>query len=252
MPFKSPRSKALPWIVLAIAAATLPVPAAAQTQQKVQFAKGATSTRINGTIRGRNYIDYIVNARSGQQLSVSMTSKNTAAYFNLIEPGQTDVAFYVGSNSTPLNRFDGTIPSTGDMRVRVYLYRAAARRNEVANYRLSISIAGEGSEARPSGDALVAGTDFHATGDIPCTTAEGSSTRCAFGVRREGGGSGWVQLTRPNGAKRTVFFEQGKAIRFDESEADRAPFSARKEGDDTIVRIGAETYVIPDAIIFGG
>lgn len=249
---KSPRSKSLTWIALAIAAATLPVSAAAQTQQRVQFAKGATSARINGTIRGRNYVDHMINARSGQKLSVSMASKNTAAYFNLIAPGETDVAFYVGSNGMPLNRFDGIVPSPGDMRVRVYLYRAAARRNEVANYQLTISITDKASDAGPSGDALVSGTNFHATGDLPCTAAQSVSARCAFGVRREGGGSGWVQITRPNGAKRTIFFEQGKAVRFDESEADRAPFSARKEGDDTIVRVGAEAYVIPDAIIFGG
>lgn len=252
MRFRFPGYISLPLLALGIAAAMLPAPLAAQTQQKVQFAKGATSTRVNGTIRGRNYIDYIVNARSGQQLSVSMVSKNTAAYFNLIAPGETDVAFYVGSSGMPLNRFDGMVPSTGNMRVRVYLYRAAARRNEVANYQLTISITDKASLSVPSGDALVAGTDFHATGDIPCTTADGLSTRCAFGVRREGNGSGWVQVTRPNGAKRTIFFEKGKAIRFDESEADRAPFSARKEGDETIVQIGSETYVIPDAIIFGG
>jgi hypothetical protein len=252
MRFKPARSKTLAWLAIAIAATTLPAPIAAQSQQRVQFAKGATGTKIDGTIRGRNYVDYMLNARAGQRLSVSMTSKNTAAYFNLIAPGETDVAFYVGSNSTPLNRFDGIVPSTGDMRVRVYLYRAAARRNEVANYRLAISITGEAKQSGPPGDAMIPGTDYHARGEIPCTVGSGASSRCAFGVHREGGGSGWVQVTRPNGAMRTIFFEQGKAIRFDESEADRAPFSARREGDDTIVRIGDETYVIPDAVIFGG
>lgn len=240
------------YLTLGAAIAAMPATGIAQSQQRVQFANGATGKTINGSIRGRNYVDYIVRAGSGQDLSVSMSSDNSAAYFNLIAPGQTDVAFYVGSNSTPLNRFDGTVPSTGDMRVRVHLYRAAARRNEVANYSLTISITGEAKQSGPPGDAMIPGTDFHARGEIPCAVASGASGRCPFGVHREGGGSGWVQVTRPNGAMRTIFFEQGKAIRFDESEADRAPFSTTRQGDDTVVTIGDETYVIPDAVMFGG
>lgn len=226
------------------------LPAQARVQA-IHFRPGSTSTAIAGKVQGDQSVDYLLNARAGQKLSVSLTSSNRSVYFNLIAPGEKDVAFYVGSNSDELNRFQGSVPASGNTRVRVYLYRAAARRGEVATYRLNVSIKGSAKPNEPSGDALVAGTDFQATGNIDCTTPQGSS-QCPFGVHREGAGSGWVQITRPNGAKRAIFFEHGKPVRFDASEADNAAFSVARKGDNSVVRIRNETYVIPDAVISGG
>ena len=39
---------------------------------------------------------------------------------------------------------------------------------------------------------------------------------------------------------------------YDVSEADPGEFSASREDDTTIVRIGTERYEIPDAVIMGG
>jgi hypothetical protein len=102
-------------------------------------------------------------------------------------------------------------------------------------------------------DALVEGTSFHATGNVPCSMGGGQPAgSCPFGVTREGEGGGMVTVTKPDGRARVIFFEKGKAIGCDASEADPGAFSASREGDSTIVLIGTERYEIPDAVIMGG
>jgi len=75
---------------------------------------------------------------------------------------------------------------------------------------------------------------------------------CAFGVKREGQGNGMVEVTKPDGRKRVIFFEKGRATGYDASQADRSAFKASRQGDLTIVHIGNERYEIPDAVINGG
>jgi hypothetical protein len=112
-----------------------------------------------------------------------------------------------------------------------------------------------GSGAAPSSgrDAKVAGTGYHATGNIPCTMGGGQPTgQCPFGVKREGQGSGIVTVTKPDGRTRAIFFDGGRATGYDMSQADPGEFRASKQGDLNIIRIGPERYEIPDAVIFGG
>lgn len=229
-------------------------PASAQDEtrtERVRFARGESSATVEGTIRGYESVDYLLGAKAGQYMNVSMATDNAASYFNLIAPGETDVAFFVGSTSG--NQYEGTLPADGDYRVRVYLMRSAARRNETASYRLEMIISGAPAPAYGQGDALVPGTDYHATGMIRCSMGDGQPTgTCDFGVRREGGGDGMVTVTKPDGRTRTIFFEQGLATGYDASQADSAEFSARKESDLSIVRIGGERYEIPDGVIYGG
>ncbi|MGK7944724.1 MAG: hypothetical protein AB4058_09670 [Microcystaceae cyanobacterium] len=102
-------------------------------------------------------------------------------------------------------------------------------------------------------DAKVPGTNYHATGNIPCSMGNGQTTRnCPFGVTREGNGTANVTVTKPDGRKRIIFFESGNAIGADVSQADWGEFSASKDSDLFIIRIGKERYEIPDAVIFGG
>jgi hypothetical protein len=65
-------------------------------------------------------------------------SDNGANDFNIIAPGKADEAMFVGSSAG--NQFEGKLPASGDYKVRVYLMRSAARRNEIANYRLEMVI----------------------------------------------------------------------------------------------------------------
>jgi hypothetical protein len=220
--------------------------------ERVHFKPGATSAVVEGSIKGYAIVDYVVNAREGQQMNASLATKHGATYFNILAPGETEVAMFNGSTSE--NRYEGTLPKSGDYKLRVYMMRSAARREETANYRLEIAITGGGAHgSAPKADAKVAGTDFHATGNIPCSMGGGQPTgSCAFGVTREGSGSGMVTVTKPDGRKRVIFFEKGRATGYDKSQADTGEFRASRQGDLTIVQIGSERYEIPDAVIQGG
>lgn len=220
--------------------------------KRVQFERGATSAVVEGTIRGRETIDYLVRAGKGQVMNASLATKHGATYFNILAPGENEVAMFVGSVGE--NQYEGTLPAAGDYKLRVYMMRSAARRNEVAKYRLEIIVSGAAERTgAPASDAKVAGTKYHATGEVPCSMGGGQPTRsCPFGVVREGPGKGAVTITKPDGGSRTIFFEGGRATGYDRSQADADELSASRDGDLTIVRIGSERYEIPDAVIDGG
>ncbi|PSB19205.1 hypothetical protein C7B61_04220 [filamentous cyanobacterium CCP1] len=219
--------------------------------EQVQFEQNASSAVIEDTITGYETVDYVLNAQAGQSMNVSMATDNTANYFNILEPGETEVAIFNGSINE--NQYEGVLRESGNYTIRVYMMRSAARRNEVANYRLEMTIGDNSSGVSANqNDALVSGTNYNATGDIPCSIDVGQPTgSCPFGVTREGNGNGTVTVTMPDGRTRVIFFENGHAIGYDRSEADPGEFSAEKQGDLNIIRIGQERYEIPDAVIFG-
>jgi len=214
--------------------------------QRVQFAKGANSATVDGTIKGYQTVDYVLHASQGQSMNVSMATKNTATYFNILAPGETEVAFFNGSVSE--NQYEGQLPATGDYKVRVYMMRSAARRNEVANYRLEMIVSGP-AHGSASHDALVPGTGYHATAKIPCVAEPNKPmSQCDAGVKRAAGG-GTVHVTTPDGGSRVITFHDGKVSGSDAN----SPFKVERRDDWSIVRIGAvEVYEIPDAFVFGG
>jgi hypothetical protein len=225
--------------------------------ERVRFAHGASSAVVEGSITGDQTVDYVLGARKGQTASISMATENGANYFNILAPGENEAAFFNGSTGD--NQFEGVLPESGDYKIRVYLMRSAARRNERASYRLEMSVTGAGEHAEkahggaPPGDALVPGTSYHATGNVPCSMGGGQPTgSCPFGVKREGGGSATVTVTKPDGRTRAIVFEKGKAVGYDQSQADPGELRASREGDLSVIRIGDERYEIPDAVVFGG
>lgn len=319
-------------------------------RERVQFAQGAESATIEGSISGDETVDYLFGASAGQWMNVSMATDNTSSYFNILAPGETDVAMFIGSIAD--NQFEGVLPDSGDYTVRVHMMRNAARRNEVANYRLELIIAmAEGAPAGgttaaggdiplapedggprhwqvtgvssalnlreapstsaraiasyapgtvldnlgcrqaggrvwcdvqelgggprgyvaaefltpaispdgtpamgPDDSALRAGQgDFDATGQVPCAQWLGQPMgQCDFGVARAGGGAATVVVTRPDGRPRAIFFANGVAIGAGTSEADPGAFSAERESDLNLIRVGDERYEIPDAAVLGG
>lgn len=104
----------------------------------VHFKKGATTARIEGRIKGYQVMDYVLAAKSGQYMNISMATKNLAAYFNILAPGERDVAMFIGSIRG--NQYEGVAPASGTYTVRVYMMRSAARRKETARYQLEMII----------------------------------------------------------------------------------------------------------------
>jgi hypothetical protein len=273
-------------------------------EMRVQFPRGATRTTIEDRITGYEIVDYKLGASAGQGMTATLETDDLGNYFNVMAPGEADVAFFIGSRDG--NRFEGELPETGDYTIRVYLMRSAARHDETAGYRLEVAIAAAGDEpsevdrsgsaarlgdfadglsggpdfwevtgvsqalnlrrapsttgavvvqladgavlrnlgcrisegrrwceverredpsvhgwvagdylsegpAYPgaagvaSGDALVAGSDFSATGEVPCARYFGQPmASCRFGVRRKGNGSGLVTVFWPDGGSRVI------------------------------------------------
>ena len=107
------------------------------------------------------------------------------------------------------------------------------------------------------GDALVPETGFNASATISCVTRAGRAPRdCSAGVVRNRDGTAIVTIFWPEGRSRAIFFDAShRAFGADTSEADgtaELPFRATRQGDNNVVTIGPERYVIPDELVVGG
>ena len=236
-----------------VSASSLAVAADGIESRPLQFAKGTSSATVKGSLKGDKTIDYKLRAKAAQTMSVTLKTSNAANYFNVLPPGSTGEAIFIGSSSG--NDWTGPLPADGEYTVRVYLMRSAARRNETADYTLTVGISGSAATsaalgAAPAGDAKVKGTLYHATGKVPCSmgSAPQGSAQCDFGVIRGKPGNAEVHLTPPGGFKRVLTFAGGTVT----SDAG-AKEKASKSGDLWSVDVNDyEHYRIPEAVISGG
>jgi len=221
--------------------------------ERVKFAKGATSAVIKGQVKGYSDVDYLVRAGAGQTLTVTLKKTNSSNYFNVLPPGSKDVAIYVGQTGED---FKGILPTDGDYTVRVYLIRAAARRNESSKYTLTVGVTGKALEPVPaSKDAVIPGTHFHASAKVSCVPyiekfKDKKQQECqAFVIRRGFDGTATVEIPQENSVNRRILFVKGKPVASDSSD----PMIFTRKDDITIVTFDTdERYEIPDALITGG
>ena len=109
-----------------------------------------------------------------------------------------------------------------------------------------------------TGDALVDGTEYNATTILDCGFANAApSQSCDAGVVRNWGedGTHLVEVMKPDGRKRAIFFEGTTPTGADSAQSDGSAgwdFTTSRNGDMVTVKYGPETYVIVDALITGG
>lgn len=199
--------------LLVIAAATVAV--SAQAAQPVFVANCPTGIKVNA---GRNGMVQI----NGQKAKVKKYDEN--AY-----------DFKVGYITISVTGNPGSAPDVS--------YSGKGKANGIC----TVTSFGEGAPQA----AAHGGT---ATGNIPCAQAKGQPMgQCPFTVQREGQGSAMLTVTLPDGRKRVLFFEKGKATGADLSQADGdMTFKASKEADLFKIRAGRERYEVPEAAVFGG
>lgn len=106
------------------------------------------------------------------------------------------------------------------------------------------------------GDAKVAGTNYNATAQIRCSGYKGAAAgNCDAGVVRNTETGTYVDITLPDEAKRTIFFNKdGSFLSFGTAEADgtsKMKAASKREGDTTIATLGTEKYEIPDVFVKG-
>jgi hypothetical protein len=88
-----PMNRPFASVTLVVAAYLAGIPALAETDirsERVQFQANTSGASINDKIKGREIVDYLLGARAGQTLSVSMQTDNGANYFNVIPPDADD------------------------------------------------------------------------------------------------------------------------------------------------------------------
>ena len=149
-------------LAVAVLIGCLPAIASAQPEhatERLRFKNGRAAT--SGHLKGYQHVDYVFPAGAGESLKATFKTNNDANYFNLLAPGATETAFFVGSTSG--SDYDGVAPTTGDYTARVYLMRSAARRGESAQYTLTIAL-GEKRATNEIGpdyaDGLTGGPDY--------------------------------------------------------------------------------------------
>ena len=147
------------------------VPCAAQEMrtESIYFQAGASGASIQSRITGYETVAYKIGAEAGQHMSISLSPSNLATYFNVLEPGKVpgDAAIansgFMGPNVPDLNRFEADLGLSGEYTIFVYMMRSAARRNEVSDYTLDVSVTGQtGSTVQGDyADGLAGGPDYY-------------------------------------------------------------------------------------------
>lgn len=101
--------------------------------------------------------------------------------------------------------------------------------------------------AKPAASAAGASGDS-AAGEVACRVSGDKATRsCRFQAMRSGPGRASVEISLPDGSKRTLRFSHGLV-----TTPDAATIVSGREGGETIVTVnGNDRFVIPDAVVEG-
>jgi hypothetical protein len=182
-------------------------------------------------------------------MTLSLQRSNLSSYFTLLLPGSGDVAMVRGELVD--NRFDGLLPDDGDYTIRVFLYRAAARRDESSDFELSVGVTGKPLKPiSAKADAVLPGTRYHASTAVPCEPAYTKTRECeALVVRRGFDGTATVELRWDEKWKRRILFVKGEPKAADVPAA--MTFTHNERGWRVSFN-GDEHFEIPEPLVFGG
>jgi hypothetical protein len=212
---------------LAIAACMLPASfglvagqaIAADRNETVRFAAGASSASLSGSLTGYDSVNYRLGASAGQTMQVLLSPSHASCYFNVLPPG-SDRAIFIGS--TTGNEFAARLRQDGNYTVQVYQMRNAARRGTTCRYDISFEITGGNQAAMVPGDEMD-GDDGEGALDGARFTRRDARQACVhrihelYGIRRNAISD--VSVTREG---RDNFRLSGKVVRH-QSLADTSP-----------------------------
>jgi hypothetical protein len=216
---------------MALAAALALSAGAASAKLPIFAAKCPTGITTDSDERGRVYVNGKI-SKLTQRPGGQVTAQSAGVYIDITPQG----------NEPPIVSYTAKNKANGMCEVVSFQAPGGA------------GAAAGGAAPRESTAARAGQGKFDATGQIPCAQQAGQPMgQCKFGVAREPGGSATLVVTRPDGRTRAIFFEKGKAVGADMSQADgNMRFRARKNADLFMIDAGDERYEIPDAAVFGG
>ena len=214
--------------VIAIAA-TL-VAGTASASVPLFAAKCPTGITADSNNKGQVYVNgkvaKLINRPDGQ-----VTAQSGGIYIDITPRG----------SEPPLITYTGKDKSTGVCEILSFAPPAGHAAAAGGGHRASTSErAGQGQ--------------FDARGPVKCAMRAGQPMRdCQAAVARDPGGTATMVITRPDGRKRFIFFENGNPVSADLSQADgNMEFRGSKGGDVYYIEAGDERYEIVEAFIFGG
>lgn len=126
-------------ILLATLVALTPIASAqaGSRDETVRFRPGATSGSYRDTINGYDVINYYLDARAGQSMSVAFSKSRNTCYFNILTPSGGET---LHDGSAGPDVYSGMLQEDGKYRVVVYLMRASARRGASCTYSIDFAI----------------------------------------------------------------------------------------------------------------
>ncbi|MEO8392531.1 MAG: hypothetical protein ABI700_06025 [Chloroflexota bacterium] len=117
------------------------IPQPPAVTQRISFAPGGTSATVNGQVDGTLLDTYLLNARAGQYMQVSVTSPGGNVYLTVVSPFGSPLArAQAGAQS-----FAGTLPENGDYTLQV----SAPSGTPLTNYTLGVSVTGSPAQPPP-------------------------------------------------------------------------------------------------------
>ncbi|MGZ8847818.1 MAG: hypothetical protein ACXW3C_15270 [Pyrinomonadaceae bacterium] len=102
-------------------------------KQKVRFARGSSSTTINGAVVRGDRDRYYLGAKKGQTMSVKITSLEKNAVFQVFLPGEQEALAGAGEEDDATN-WSGELPEDAE-----YVIVVGGTRGN-ATYKLTVSI----------------------------------------------------------------------------------------------------------------
>lgn len=115
------------------------VPVAQDKTVVVKFKAGLTYATRKGTIGGYDGVNYILDARAGQVISVLFSPNRASCSFNFYEAGAA-TALHRGEIDG--NEYADKLRRSGKNRVQVFQNRNAARRGVKCSYSITFEISG--------------------------------------------------------------------------------------------------------------
>jgi len=101
---------------------------------RIEFKRGATSTRINGVVHNYEQAEYVLSAKKGQRLTIKLNDTPAkSACFDLKGPDGADVGMEYDCNWN----YSKTVPSTGDYFINI---GRISQEKGTSQYKLTITI----------------------------------------------------------------------------------------------------------------
>ncbi len=101
---------------------------------KIEFKRGATSTIINGVVRGDEEAEYTLTARQGQRLTIKLTSTPVkSSVFQLLGPENDTLGLEYDSNFD----YSGVLPKTGEYFISV---KRPTQAKGTSKYKMTITV----------------------------------------------------------------------------------------------------------------